>query len=127
MLAAMNRTLFGFVACVLVAAPLEAQNRPLSYDDYYRIERAGATALSPDGRRVAFVRSRVLEEENRHRQKRAKKHPARVMGHGHCAVPHRISENAGSSTRSEGYPNCSAGETPISGSGALNFSSPTSQ
>lgn len=61
----MNRTLLGFAACALFAMPLEAQNRPLSYDDYYRIERAGATALSPDGRQVAFARSRVLEEENR--------------------------------------------------------------
>ena len=61
----MNRMLLGFAACVIVAAPLEAQNRPVSYDDYYRIERASAAALSPDGRDVAFVRSRVLEEENR--------------------------------------------------------------
>lgn len=61
----MNRILLGFAACVIVAAPLEAQTRPLSYDDYYRIGRASATALSPNGRNVAFVRSRVLEEENR--------------------------------------------------------------
>ena len=65
MLPAMNRMLLGFAACFVVATPLEAQDRPLSYDDYYRIERAGATALSPDGRNVAFVRSRVLEEGNR--------------------------------------------------------------
>ena len=49
----------------VLAAPLSAQTRPISYDDYYRIERAGGVALSPDGRRVAFVRSHVLEEENR--------------------------------------------------------------
>lgn len=61
----MNKTLLGLAVCAALAAPLEAQTRPLSYDDYYRIKRAGATALSPDGRVVAFVRSRVLEEENR--------------------------------------------------------------
>ncbi len=61
----MNRFLLGFAVCSLAAAPLEAQTRPISYDDYYRIERAGGTAISPDGSRVAFVRTSVLEEENR--------------------------------------------------------------
>lgn len=54
------------VAAILGTAPgVVAQTRPLSYDDYYRIERAGSTVLSPDGSRVAFVRSRVLEDDNR--------------------------------------------------------------
>lgn len=61
----MNRILVGFAACWVCTTPLEAQTRPISYDDYYRIESAGGTALSPDGRTVAFVRSRVLEDENR--------------------------------------------------------------
>lgn len=61
----MNRPLLGLAVCLLTASPLEAQTRPLSYDDYYRIERPGAVAISPDGTQVAFVRSRVLEEENR--------------------------------------------------------------
>lgn len=49
-------------ACTL---PADAQTRPLTYDDYYRIVRAGGAAMSPDGSRVAFVRTRTLEEENR--------------------------------------------------------------
>ena len=57
--------LIGFASCLVLVAPLEAQTRPLSYSDYYRLERAGATAISPDGTQVAFVRSRVLEDENR--------------------------------------------------------------
>jgi dipeptidyl aminopeptidase/acylaminoacyl peptidase len=61
----MNRTLIGFASCLVLVAPLEAQTRPLSYSDYYRLERAGATAISPDGTQIAFVRSRVLEDENR--------------------------------------------------------------
>jgi len=61
----MNRMLFGFAICVVAAAPLEAQTRTISYDDYYRLEQAQATAMSPDGSMVAYVRSRVLEEENR--------------------------------------------------------------
>ena len=61
----MNRLLFCLAACLVTVAPLEAQTRPLSYADYYRIERAGPTAISPDGDAVAFVRTRTLEEENR--------------------------------------------------------------
>jgi len=61
----MTRFLLVLVAFALFTAPADAQKRPLSYDDYYRIERIGTTVFSPDGSRVAFVRSRVLEEENR--------------------------------------------------------------
>jgi dipeptidyl aminopeptidase/acylaminoacyl peptidase len=61
----MRTTVLWLGILAVLAAPLSAQTRPISYDDYYRIERAGEVALSPDGRRVAFVRSRVLEEENR--------------------------------------------------------------
>ena len=43
-----------------VAAP-----RPLGLLDYYRIETASSPALSPDGKRVAFVRTFVIEAENR--------------------------------------------------------------
>lgn len=58
--------LAAFAACLLLPGPAETQTRrPLTYDDYYRIETPGQVALSPDGSRVAFVRSRVLEEENR--------------------------------------------------------------
>jgi len=61
----MNRLLLCLAACLITVLPLEAQTRPLSYADYYRIERAGPTAMSPGGDAVAFVRTRVLEEENR--------------------------------------------------------------
>ncbi len=33
--------------------------------DYYRLESVGSPAISPDGDRVAFVRTQILEEENR--------------------------------------------------------------
>ncbi|MDA0327867.1 MAG: S9 family peptidase [Gemmatimonadetes bacterium] len=61
----MNRILFGLATCLITVVPLEAQSRPISYDDYYRIESAGGATLSPDGSTVAFVRTRTLEEENR--------------------------------------------------------------
>ena len=58
--------LAALAAFVLSPTPVSPQvRRPLAYDDYYRIETPGQVALSPDGRHVAFVRSRVLEEQNR--------------------------------------------------------------
>ncbi|MBZ5728776.1 MAG: S9 family peptidase [Acidobacteriia bacterium] len=38
--------------------------RPLQLEDYYRIETAAATAISPDGRWVAFVRNSIIEADN---------------------------------------------------------------
>src|SRR5690349_16756410 len=39
--------------------------RSLELQDYYRIETASAPAVSPDGKRVAFVRTYLIENENR--------------------------------------------------------------
>ena len=39
--------------------------RALELEDYYRIETATAPALSPDGKRVAYVRTYHVENENR--------------------------------------------------------------
>jgi dipeptidyl aminopeptidase/acylaminoacyl peptidase len=49
------------------AGPLEAQLRPITYDDYYRIQTVGSTRISPDGSSVAFTVSRAIEDENRTR------------------------------------------------------------
>src|SRR5277367_2849582 len=48
---------------VLLFAPL-APARSLQLDDYYRIESTSATAISPDGRWVVWVRNSILEAEN---------------------------------------------------------------
>ena len=53
----MNRTLLGFAASVIVAAPLEAQNRPLSYDDCCRIERARHRSISGRSQRGSCART----------------------------------------------------------------------
>lgn len=55
-----------FLAGPVAPAPVVAQERrPLELEDYYRLKNAGSPALSPDGSRVAYVISRVVEEENR--------------------------------------------------------------
>jgi dipeptidyl aminopeptidase/acylaminoacyl peptidase len=45
-------------------SPAAATRRP-ELADYYRLENAGAAAISPDGRSVAFVRSFIVEDDNR--------------------------------------------------------------
>ena len=42
-----------------------AAPRRLELQDYYRIESAAEPAMSPDGKRVAFVRTDLVENENR--------------------------------------------------------------
>jgi len=48
--------------CITASAQTK---RALELKDYYRIESAGNPAISPDGRWVAFVRSYIIEAENR--------------------------------------------------------------
>ncbi len=53
-------------AAFLLPSALAAQSRrPLEIEDYYRLKSVGSPALSPDGSRVAFVVTSVLEDENR--------------------------------------------------------------
>src|ERR1043166_2461892 len=47
-----------------LAAAAQAK-RALELKDYYRIESAGSPAISPDGQWVAFVRTYIVEAENR--------------------------------------------------------------
>jgi len=56
------------VAAILVAGalmPAAAGARPLTLEDYYRLVTVQAPAISPDGRWVAFVRTAIVEAENR--------------------------------------------------------------
>ncbi len=68
----MFRTPLTAAALLLAAAShlapgLAAQSRrPLEIEDYYRLKSVGSPALSPDGSRVAFVVTSVLEDENGH-------------------------------------------------------------
>jgi dipeptidyl aminopeptidase/acylaminoacyl peptidase len=54
------------IALLLLAAiEVAAQTRALELQDYYRLESADNAAISPDGRWVAFVRTYLIEAENR--------------------------------------------------------------
>src|SRR5262245_33279458 len=52
-------------ALALAAPSVLAAGRPIEIKDFYKLETAGNPALSPDGRLVAYVRSYVVEAENR--------------------------------------------------------------
>jgi len=52
-----------FVAAALM--PSWAEARPLALEDYYRLVAVQAPAMSPDGRWVAFIRTAIVEVENR--------------------------------------------------------------
>ncbi|MFY9572164.1 MAG: S9 family peptidase, partial [Blastocatellia bacterium] len=45
--------------------PVVQTGRAIELKDYYRIETAGSPAISPDGRLAAFVRTYIVESENR--------------------------------------------------------------
>src|SRR5262245_61720997 len=48
-----------------VAQNAQTAKRPLELKDYFRIEIADGPTISPDGSRIAFVRSYIVEAENR--------------------------------------------------------------
>jgi dipeptidyl aminopeptidase/acylaminoacyl peptidase len=62
----LNQKLWLALVALLAFSGREAlAGRPLSLEDYYRLEDLGDPEISPDGRWVAFVRTVVIEAENR--------------------------------------------------------------
>ena len=59
--------MYQFTIPLVVAQIILAQARPLALPDYYRLDSVSAPALSPDGRQVAFVRTRIIDAENKRR------------------------------------------------------------
>ena len=53
------------IAVVLALLAARADARPLALEDYYRLITVQAPAMSPDGRWVAFIRTAIVEAENR--------------------------------------------------------------
>jgi dipeptidyl aminopeptidase/acylaminoacyl peptidase len=62
-----SRLMFAVVGSMIVCASLSGrlEARQLTLEDYYRIVTVQAPAMSPDGKWVAFVRSTIVEAENR--------------------------------------------------------------
>src|SRR5919204_6159189 len=57
-----------FTAAVALAVsfiPGAGYARPLVLEDYYRLVALQAPAMSPDGRMVAFIRTTIVEADNR--------------------------------------------------------------
>src|SRR5579862_1260478 len=53
-----------FLPLLLVLALRMDAGRPISLEDYYRVETATTPAISPDGKWVVFTRSIIIEPEN---------------------------------------------------------------
>ena len=50
---------------LLLLLPLLAQAQTITLADYYKLETVSAPAISPDGKRIAYVLTRTIEAENR--------------------------------------------------------------
>ncbi len=50
---------------LLLFLPFLAQAQTVTLADYYKLETVSAPAISPDGKRIAYLRTRVVEAENR--------------------------------------------------------------
>ncbi|HJU75631.1 MAG TPA: S9 family peptidase [Gemmatimonadaceae bacterium] len=60
----MKRVVF-YVVALPIALHAQDARRPVTLDDYYRLEQVSSPAISPDGKWVAFVRTTIVEQENR--------------------------------------------------------------
>ncbi len=56
----------GAILLLILPAAFSQTARPLTLDDYYRVESAATPAISPDGHWVVFARSTIVEAENQH-------------------------------------------------------------
>ena len=61
----MGRVALALVMLGTALGTASAQTRPLSLQDFYRLEVVNGTAISPDGQTVVYVRTAILEQENR--------------------------------------------------------------
>ncbi len=57
--------IIAWIAFIVTLAPGRASARPLALEDYYRLVTVQTPAMSPDGRWVAFIRTAIVEAENR--------------------------------------------------------------
>jgi dipeptidyl aminopeptidase/acylaminoacyl peptidase len=80
------------LAIFAITAPALADSRPIELQDYYKIETVSAPVLSPDGSRVAYVKSHIIEVENKRRSE------IWVVPADHSTAPVLLSDPATSAT-----------------------------
>ncbi len=80
------------VVSAIASAAAQPAPRPVELADYYRVEAINGTALSPDGRTVAFVRTFIVEAENRRHSE------IRIVPADGSAPPRRLTNPALSSS-----------------------------
>jgi dipeptidyl aminopeptidase/acylaminoacyl peptidase len=61
----MHRMALSLILLAVAVIGAHAQTRPITLQDYYRVETVNGTAISPDGRTVVYVRTLIQEEDNR--------------------------------------------------------------
>src|SRR2546423_1777772 len=57
--------IIAWMVCAGALVPARADARPLALEDYYRVVGIQAPAMSPDGRWVAFIKTTIVEADNR--------------------------------------------------------------
>src|SRR5512133_2711707 len=92
---------FAFVAAALPEARRQpAAGRPLTIEDYYRIQTVGSPSISPNGAWVSFTVATRIEEDNSTRTETwvvptdALSQPQRVLHYGHDVAGVRWSEDS---------------------------------
>src|SRR5215216_3631458 len=58
-------TFAALICAFAVGVPAGTEARQLTLEDFYRIVTVQSPAMSPDGRWVAFIRTTIVEAENR--------------------------------------------------------------
>ena len=61
----MNRVIWSVILASAITAEAAAQSRSITLQDFYAIETVNGAAISPDGRTVVYVRTFIVEKENR--------------------------------------------------------------
>jgi dipeptidyl aminopeptidase/acylaminoacyl peptidase len=61
----MTRVVLSVIVACAAVADAGAQTRPIALPDFYAIENVNSTSISPDGKTVVYVRTFIVEKENR--------------------------------------------------------------
>lgn len=85
----MRHALLALAALLCATGPVQAQQRPLTLEDYYRVRSVESPTISPDGRWVAYSVTLPVEETN------GESESVWLVGTGDAAEPQRIEAAGG--------------------------------